>query len=224
MGVVASERIRRGLSVSVASGEKLINAWRKSVCSSVCGIEILGFRSIAQQSTRAEPSGSFLRLASLYRRSLIVDQTDDHPSISNGDHFLLSPPPFSPCRWNNLGSGPPHSPGTRATFGRVSKYARVIGSVKDAADCVGLLKQGLQSCTPWKNTHALHPSLRNDHVSLVFASNSVVTNRSRSRGPSFYLDEHGEVDNGDGGGDEHGLQGHVSGIYEKHQGERDRAA
>lgn len=128
----------------------------------MCGIEILGFRSIAQQSTRAEPS-SFLRLG-IFVSPLINRRSDDHPSISNGDRFLLSPPPFAVLRSGEIISAlllpsppppprrPSHPLGTRATFGRVSKYARVIGSVKDAADCVGLLKQGLQSCNPWKNT------------------------------------------------------------------------
>lgn len=37
------------------------------------------------------------------------------------------------------------------------------------------------------------------------------------------MDEHGEVDDGDSGGDEHGLQGYVFRIYEKHQSERHRA-
>jgi len=34
-----------------------------------------------------------------------------------------------------------------------------------------------------------------------------------------YLDKHGEVDDSDGGGNEHGLQRHVFRIYEEHQGE-----
>lgn len=45
-----------------------------------------------------------------------------------------------------------------------------------------------------------------------------------SRNGKTYLDEHGEVDDGDGGGDEHGLQRHDSRVYEEHQGERHGAA
>lgn len=39
-----------------------------------------------------------------------------------------------------------------------------------------------------------------------------------------YLNEHGEVDDGDGGRDEHRLQRHVSRVDQQDQGERDGAA
>lgn len=74
IGVVASER-----GLSERGNARLIKRLtQKCMLKCVCGIEILGFRSIAQQSTRAE-TRLFLRLASLYRRSLIVNQTDDRP-------------------------------------------------------------------------------------------------------------------------------------------------
>lgn len=119
------------------------------VYAQVCK-EILGFRSIAQQSARAGraffATGIFVsplinrrsaHLTAIVFFLLVIFHSDDIIS------FSLS--------------------GTRATFGRVSKYARVIGF----ADRVGPVcpKQSRGSV----KEHAQRPSLRNTHVAFVFA-------------------------------------------------------